>query len=164
MICEQCGENQASLHLVTYVNGEKTEKNICTSCAEKMNMQGVFSPFSVGDLFNGFFKAPSLNSALEKTLQCSHCGMTVNEFKSTGRLGCANCYATFEAQILPIIKKVQGSAEHTGKAPAGMDRKFNKRRQIELLKEKINDAIQKEDYEQAAVLRDQIKSLEKEEV
>lgn len=162
MICEQCGENEASLHLVTYVNGEKTEKNICAFCAEKMNIHGVFSPFSVGDLFNGFIKAPSLKPSLDKTLQCSHCGMTINEFKNTGRLGCANCYITFEDQLIPIIKKVQGSTEHTGKAPAKMDKKFSKRRQIDLLKEKINDAIQKEDYEQAAVLRDQIKSLEKE--
>ena len=163
MLCEQCGENEASLCLVTYVNGEKTEKNICSSCAEKLNLQGIFNPFSVGDLFNGFFNTPSSKPADDIALQCGHCGMSIKEFKKTGRLGCANCYTAFEEQILPIIKKVQGNTEHTGKAPAGASKKYEKRRKIEQLKDKLNDAIRKEAYEEAAVFRDQIKSLEMEE-
>ena len=101
MLCEHCGMNEAALRLVTYVNGEKKEKHICSECAGKMNIEGIFSPFSVGDLFNGFFKAPSAKPAIDTSLCCSRCGMTFNEFKNTGRLGCADCYKTFEKQILP---------------------------------------------------------------
>jgi protein arginine kinase activator len=163
VICEQCRENEASLHLVTYLNGEKIEKHICSDCAAQMNAPGVFNAFSIGDLFNSFFKSTQAETAELPSLRCPDCGMSIGDFKSTGQFGCAGCYKAFEEYIIPLIKKVQGGTEHTGKAPEGMSKKFEKRRQIDKLKEMISDAVRAEDYEHAAGLRDKIKALEKEE-
>lgn len=163
MLCEYCGENEASLHLVTFINGEKVEKHICSECAGQMNVHGVFNALSVGDLFKGLLKTPQAEAVAQTAAKCPDCGMTINEFKTKGQFGCAGCYKAFEEYIIPIIKNVQGGTEHTGKAPEGMSKKYEKRRKIDRLKEKINEAVRVEDYEQAAALRDKIKALEKEE-
>lgn len=161
MLCEQCGQNEATVQLTHYSNGEKTKKYICPACAGKMNLAGLLSSFSVNDLFDGFITLPSTKPSGAYTKRCEQCGMTLGEFKDTGKLGCANCYKSFETSIKPIIKKVQGNSGHVGKAPAG-NQKYAKRREIEKLKNELNEAVRQENYELAAKLRDNIKTLERE--
>jgi protein arginine kinase activator len=163
MLCEECGQNEATVHVTHYTNGEKTQKIICAACAGKMNLDGLLIPFTINDLFNGFITLPSVSPAADYSLQCRVCGMTLNEFKDGGKLGCANCYKAFEASLMPIIKRIQGNTEHVGKAPEG-NKKYMRRLEIEKLKEQLAEAIRREDYEQAAELRDKIKALEKEAV
>ncbi len=161
MLCDRCGKNEATIHYISYVNDEKTESHICSSCAAKTNMKNILNTFTISDLFDGFFDAPSVKPAADNPMKCSKCGMTINEFRNSGRLGCADCYKAFEATVLPIVKKVQGHNMHTGSFPKGAGKKYEKRRLEDELKEKLNEAVRREDYEQAAVLRDKIKSLQK---
>jgi protein arginine kinase activator len=161
MLCEECGQNEAAVHVTHYINGEKMQKNICASCAGKMNLDGLLNPFSLNDLFGGFITLPSASPAADCSVRCEVCGMSLNEFKDGGKLGCANCYKAFEASLIPFIKKIQGSTEHVGKAPEG-NRKYARRMEIEKMKEKLNEAVRREDYEQAAEIRDKIKLAEKE--
>ncbi len=92
-------------------------------------------------------------------VKCRNCGMTLGKFKKIGRLGCSVCYDSFKEQLSPIIKGVQGGEVHTGKIPANVSGELLKKRQIDRLRAEIVQAVAKEEYEKAAFLRDQIKSM-----
>jgi protein arginine kinase activator len=88
--------------------------------------------------------------------------LTFSDFKNSGLLGCGECYRYFQIGLEPLLKKVHGSAAHTGKVPRRTGGKVRIRKEIQDLRRQLQQAIQKEDYEQAANLRDEIRHLEKE--
>jgi protein arginine kinase activator len=91
---------------------------------------------------------------------CPVCGLSFADVRSTGRLGCANCYTAFKRGLLPLLDKIHGQTEHRGKVPAQAHRRQERQRQVVELRRRLNEAIQKEAYEDAARLRDEIYSLE----
>jgi protein arginine kinase activator len=86
--------------------------------------------------------------------------MSLEEFQKTGRLGCSTCYDTFGEVLKPLIKRLHGSLQHTGKVPVRFSKTVSITREIAKLKDLLNKAIEKEEYEKAAEIRDKIKDLE----
>ena len=93
-------------------------------------------------------------------ITCNFCNTSFDEYKKTGKLGCGKCYSTFRKQLKPIIEGIYGYSEHIGKFPKNEFKDTEIVKTVEQLKEKLNMAIQEEEYEQAAKLRDEILQLE----
>lgn len=157
MICDSCGKEPATVHYKEMRGDETTESHLCEKCAIEKGIQ--ITPkkkaFSVSNILAGM--ADELGSDLET---CSGCGLTYREFKESGRLGCANCYETFKQQLKPLLRRIHGSNAHAGKSPSSRQGVFEKKKEIEKLKEELSLAIEREEFEKAAELRDKIKGLE----
>lgn len=167
MLCERCQKRPATVHFTQVINGYKTEMNLCEECARETG-QLNFEPFTFP--FGSLFSFDNLLSGLmdytpgtyvEQNIKCTVCGNTYEDFKKTGRLGCAGCYNTFRDRLLPLVRKIHGYNLHKGKVPKKAGVNLRIERQIERLREQLNEAVKREAYEEAARLRDQIKELEK---
>jgi protein arginine kinase activator len=172
MICQECNERPATLHFTKIVNGEKTEVHLCEHCAHDKGEMLMFdgSPgFSVNNLLAGLLNiTPGLQQAQEaefpkrEVLQCDKCKMTFPQFVKVGRFGCSNCYETFEDHLNPILKRVHsGNIEHHGKVPERMGGTIHVKRKIANLRAELQQLINQEEFEKAAEIRDEIRSLEK---
>lgn len=183
MLCEKCRIREANIKYTEIINGMKKEHNLCSQCAKEMD----FGPYSA--ILEGEFPLSMLLSSLlglsdsdaaarqQKTEEviCPTCGTTYEEFIKNSRFGCADCYHVFDLLIGEKIKKLQDNASHTGKQPkmrAGKppeaavsskgEMQFTKEEQIRQLERRLKSALEAEDYEQAAVCRDQIRALKEE--
>ena len=161
MLCQRCQKNNATVHLKQVINGVKTEMLLCPECAEKENL-GSFFPQD--DLLSGFFSNSVFgNDYLKEQKRCSLCGSTRRDLAEKGRAGCAKCYEVFSEELANIIYGIHGNAVHTGSVPGKHAESLAKRKEIEDLKKEQQKAVLEQDYEKAAVIRDKIKELEKEE-
>ena len=95
----------------------------------------------------------------ETSVVCEQCGTTYAEFRKSGAVGCANCYKAFHAPIERIFKRVQAGNQHSGRIPEGVRSGASIRMNIDRLKQRMQKAIQDEEFEQAAKLRDAIRAL-----
>jgi protein arginine kinase activator len=145
------------------VNGETKNMYLCTDCAE-----GKEFGISFGTLLQGFlesFFGQQAGFSYEKkddapetpAVRCSSCGLTYEDFKKTGKLGCAGCYGAFKEELGAIIKNIQGSNVHAGKYPKRGGEGIVKKREIDVLKERLKRAVEAEEYEEAAKIRDEIR-------
>ena len=183
MQCQICHVRQATVHFTNIINNQKVEMDLCEQCANEKGQLGFAFPISINGLIAGLLgfdindgingnesnssidnnntniKNPYLRTT-QKTLQCEKCGMTIDEFLKVGKLGCSNCYIAFEEKLNPLIRRLQGSIEHNGKIPGKLSKKASITKEITKLKDLLNKAIEREEYEKAAELRDQIKSME----
>jgi protein arginine kinase activator len=124
-----------------------------------MTASDVISPFGFNDLLNGLFGS-SIKQEPAVSLKCSKCGMDYNDFLKASRVGCAQCYQAFKPKLDPIIKRLHGNAEHHGKVPVRVSSNLDVSKEIEKLKNMLNEAVANEEYEDAAKLRDKIRNLE----
>ncbi|OIK12605.1 hypothetical protein BIV60_16075 [Bacillus sp. MUM 116] len=172
MICQECNQRPAALHFTKIVNGEKTEVHLCEKCAQEKGNMFMFnggSSFAFNNLLAGLLNIdPSFQKQdkspfhQEEILQCSHCSMTFQQFLKIGRFGCANCYETFKDQLNPVINRLHsGNLSHAGKIPKRIGGGIHLRKQIDELKNELRDLISHEEFEKAAEVRDEIRTLEK---
>ena len=162
MLCTDCGKREATVHLTQVVNDEKVELHLCRECADKRRFHTPFEgvPFPLAE-----FLASMLDQSLVKKpskasrTRCPTCGMSFSDFSKTGRLGCGNCYATFKSQLDDLLRKIHGSTQHQGRVPFTQNDVMKPLREERKLQEELKKAIQEEDFEQAAQLRDRIKAL-----
>lgn len=164
MLCEQCHEREAAVHMTRYINGEKTELHLCQECARQRGDMSIFSPFTINDLLTGLLDmaAPSTQIGRTEDIKCDTCNMTYSQFKKIGRLGCEDCYRYFQRELDPILKRIQGGVRHTGKVPSRMGFSYRLKREIEQLRAELQKAVDTEAFEEAAKLRDEIRDLERE--
>jgi protein arginine kinase activator len=170
MQCQECGVKPATLHFTKIVNGEKTEFHICESCAREKGelIPGTAGGFSIHSLLSGLLdlegagKEKSAATKTTQSLQCENCGMTYSQFSKLGRFGCSSCYKYFNSALDPLFKRVHGSTSHVGKIPKRAGAQIVFKRQIDELKQELQQSITQEEFEKAAELRDQIRKLEKE--
>lgn len=171
MLCQMCKKNEANIKIVKVVGMSKTELNVCSECANYLLGNTVSSiSFSqnnineiLGNLLNAFYKYSEENNynLPEIVLKCANCGLMYSEFVKTGKLGCSKCYETFTKQIKPLLNRLHGSSEHVGKIPNKVKTHINQLQKIKKIKEELQKAVSKEEYEKAARLRDQIIKEEK---
>ena len=168
MLCDKCKKNQASVRVQQIVNGKKTEINICHECAyidDQLNLDNLFQGL-MGSLLAQGIKDAKLSptgqqgSTLDDA-ECKACGMTYREFREKGRLGCVTCYTTFRGYLAPIFNSIQTNSEHKGKIPLRSGAKLNTERKIDRLTSELKVFVEQEEYEKAAALRDEIRSLQK---
>lgn len=169
MKCQNCGMHDANVKYTQIINGKKEELFLCDTCAHKMKLDMNFK-FGFDDIFSSFFAEPKLVRPIEITegLVCDACGMKYDEFAKNGMLGCENCYRVFNKRLDNVLKKLHGNNRHIEEERPQVitkntkTKKKTKKEEIQELREKLNNCIKSEDYEQAAILRDKIKKLEKE--
>lgn len=169
MKCQNCGANEATIKYMQMINGEKDEMYLCDKCAKDMKIDMNFDMhFGFDNVFESLFGGETFVKPIELSdeLKCDSCGMRYDDFAKSGMVGCSNCYKVFNKRLDNVIKRLHGSNRHVENvhvtAPKFAQRKSNDvKEKIEELKNEIETCIKNEDYEQAAILRDKIKSLEK---
>lgn len=167
MLCQECQKRSATVHYTKIVSGQKSEVHLCEHCATSVGdfvfPFGLDNTFSLNQILAGLMEMdPISDKALRPTVssRCPNCGLTYAQFRQSGRLGCGECYHAFEAQLPPLLKRIHGSAGHTGKIPERNGSAAQNQRRLELLRSELNRAVAREEFEHAAGLRDQIRMLE----
>lgn len=178
MLCQVCQQNPATIFLEKNINGHKTRSHLCASCYQKD--QEAHAPFSLlshvfgqnpqGALLKSLLQTPQAQPSFPRVqpgLTCPQCRTSWEEVRQTGLFGCSLCYDTF-ADVLPdLARNLQGSTAHIGSGlqkgpePASPDVQ-EEEDDLTRLKKRLAQAVQEEAYEEAALLRDHIKALEKE--
>ncbi|MBF0485290.1 MAG: UvrB/UvrC motif-containing protein [Candidatus Omnitrophica bacterium] len=178
MKCDKCTK-KATVHLTEIVDGKVMEMHLCEDCAREQS-QNMEQQFGLADLLAGLsdFGMHVPNTQPKSVLKCSVCGLTYEDFRKFGRFGCANCYEALKPQLKTLLKKIHGSNEHLGKKPVKESPALIKPKPVvdevvpvkvpeepevetvETLRKKLHQAIEREDFEAAALLRDKIHELE----
>ena len=164
MNCADCHVNKATVHFTQIVNDETETFHLCQSCAQKRGLKtGPSDTQAPLSDFLSEMGAPIFTKATSANLACPRCGCTFRQFRKTGRLGCAHCYSTFEQEMSALLRKIHGSNEHVGIAqeeaigPLGEEEA-----RLLTLRRQLRQAVEREEYERAAELRDAIMRLEDE--
>jgi protein arginine kinase activator len=159
MLCCICKQREATVHL-TQIAGDKMQKvDLCEECAKT---KGVNDPtgFSLADLLLGLGASQEIEqSAGGVELKCPRCGFTQADFKKAGRLGCPDCYKTFADGLETLLKSMHKGTRHVGKVPESLRHTRDLSDRLMALQKKLNKAIEDENFEQAALLRDEIKTM-----
>lgn len=160
MLCQKCGKNVATTHIKTVINGKVTEQSLCGYCAAKSGYS-AFSNSSITGLLSSMLGQTIESQSTEFENKCSCCGSTFASIAETGKVGCAECYITFEKELLPYLKRIHGSVNHTGKTPGSKELVVTEVKDtVSELKTKLAQLVAAENYEEAAIVRDEIKRLE----
>ena len=171
MLCEICHKNEATIHIQEIVGGQKKSIHLCSSCAAAKQQGGglEFGPFNLAGLLYNLSGNPG-ESEQNNTDQtdkpdmpvCPVCAWDAQRLKATGKLGCENCYKVFAPLLNDVIKKMHSGSSHTGKQPDGQGRELAQLHwELAELQKKLQQSIELEDYENAAILRDKINELKK---
>lgn len=167
MKCQNCNEKEANVRFTKIINGEKTEVLLCKECAKKTGEISFELPdaFSFQNIFAGLLNPHLEDSSIKSTeegLKCDNCGLTFKKISQEGLTGCSNCYDKFGSRFDSLVKRIHGSIEHHGKVPKRMGGDLRIKKEISSLKKNMEKAVEKENFERAAELRDKIKELRNE--
>lgn len=161
MVCSQCQERDALVHLTQIVDNAVTQVHLCERCAAE---RGIETSTSVPTHPLGEFLQAVQQQATQMpgdAARCSYCGTSLRDFRASGRLGCARCYGAFEQSLKDLLRRVHGNASHVGRGYSAADEPALERdATISDLKGRLVEAIRGEEFEVAATLRDQIRTLE----
>ena len=185
MKCKNCGQNEANFRYTKIINGEKQELILCDECAKKLGLENFDLDFNMpigfsnflGDFWNDNEELLLNAFPTQKQSKCTTCGMTFDEFLNKGKFGCGNCYSTFENKLDEVIKQIHGAKKHIGKKVRRLENAKEqivqkhqeketekvideRQEKINALKKQLKEAVNTENYEEAAKLRDEIKLLE----
>ena len=166
MLCERCKKNTATVFYEESINGESRSYSLCQECAAEMKKSGELSGFfpfagfgNMHDqLFGGLFGSVEAQEKLRKV--CPLCASSFSDLKKNGKVGCPECYKTFGEELSATIHSIHGNVKHIGRAPAKFRKNREKENEIKALKKQLKEAIAAENFEDAAKLRDKIRSME----
>lgn len=165
MICENCKERPATVHITKISNGEKRESNLCEVCAHAQHLGVLTQPPSVFDFLSGLFSGETwgqpVTTAFPEVIKCDNCGISYQEFAGSGLLGCSKCYDQFSEPLDKVLRRIHGATRHTGKVPERRGGSIKLTKELDNLRSQLQQAVAREEFEQAAGLRDRIKGLEK---
>lgn len=160
MQCEQCGKNPAVASVSLLEGNKKVWKYLCNDCISQLIQTNLATnPFSPLNFFSGFINPQMVDEAQD--LVCDHCGTSFSRFRQTGRFGCAQCYDAFGDKLAPIFRKLQYSDTYVGKSPdqRGKGGLARERLNLASLEDRLQQAVEREDYEQAAALKREIDQM-----
>ncbi len=174
MLCENCKQREANVHYSENINGVKKDMYLCEECSRELGVTDQMN-FNMGldfpSLFGGIFEDFPMLFDEVKDVTCKTCGLSFDDIVNNGRLGCPDCYETFESRLDPILKRMQGANRHIGrlgeipektvKNTATPQEKEPEVQEIEKLEKDLRNAIKEERYEDAAKIRDEIKKKSK---
>jgi protein arginine kinase activator len=177
MLCDRCQIRDAKILYTEIINGVKTEQHLCEECATdytsfQMEKPLLNSDMTLNSLLSNLLGAYQTSSAKRpgegrQTIVCERCKTSYDDFLQRGRFGCAQCYRSFHKELGKTLRGIQGAEAHTGKRPKGFvsatDGLLKDLTKKEKLTLELQKAIENEEYEEAARLRDLIKELKKEE-
>jgi len=154
MLCDHCHEAEATVHLTQVVDGSVKKLHLCETCAAKsgFDLQG---PISITDILLGLGGAMGAAPEVEEKA-CPRCHLRRTDFKKTGRLGCPDCYDAFAGELVPLIKAMHRKDQHAGKVPSREGARTRLNAEVAALQKRLDQAVEGEDYEEAARLRDEL--------
>ena len=166
MKCSNCGQREGIVNLTTIQDGDVKTTYLCQQCAAE---KGLETGAAMAETPLGGFLAAlgesldpdaPLNAALES--RCSSCGASLRDFRETGRVGCAECYHSFDAPLRDLLRRLHGSTHHTGKRHEGAQRAplIAPPASLRELREQLRRAVEAEQFELAAELRDKLRETE----
>ena len=150
MKCNRCNKNEATVFYKQNINGTVKEYALCSDCAKMEDLE-ITLPFAHLNLFG------TKNSYVFEKKRCDLCGAAFEDIRKSGKVGCGKCYSVFENELKQTINSIHGANVHQNRICAE-ERKKND--EIEAIRKELKRAVENEDYEQAAVLRDRIKEME----
>ncbi len=167
MLCDDCGQEEAEVH-VTSIEGEVMRTvQLCSSCAAQ---RGLAAESAVGetptkppllDFIGQLGSTSPAASTAGASEPCPFCGITASDFRNAGRVGCSQCYVHFEKQLSGLLRRIHGSAHHSGKIYISESSDISDRLdQLSSMRRRLKRAIETEDFETAAKLRDRIHEME----
>lgn len=167
MLCQYCKQHTATIHLTEITDGHRSEAHLCEKCAQQQGI-AIKNQIPLNELLSSLLSAQSKAGEPQETgddisceNECPSCGMTMGKFQKTSLLGCPEDYYVFKDQLDPLIEKTQaGHLEHSGKTPSKAPEEPKKHMELVQLRKLLDEAVKKEDYETAAVLRDKISELQ----
>lgn len=159
MMCNICKKKESIVHYAEIVEGQMKKMDLCEACAMEKGV-GTSVSASVTDLLAGFTAEWEPTKEIKDKETCSFCKMTYLDFKKTGRLGCAQCYKTFLRSLSPLLETIHHSSKHIGKTPFKNEQAAQQMDRLKKLGEELHTAVMNEEFEKAALLRDEIRKLE----
>ena len=162
MVCDNCGSGDAVVHLTQIVDNEMSTHHLCERCAAEKGL--ATTPETVNFPLTDFLAQmgeEETQGTEPPDQRCTFCGLSFADFRETGRLGCPHCYATFETHLRGLLRRIHGGTQHLGKVylpPDPSSSEMEKR--LEALRRKLQRAVAVEDFERAAEIRDEIRTLE----
>ncbi len=161
MKCEICGLKDAVIHIRQIQKDLVHELHICEDCAqEKGLIKEEESELPIANLLSGLLEGKDLTGATEVKEVCPSCGMRASEFRKQGKLGCVECFKVFEKDVRAIVSQMAARPRHTGKLPQTMAAEQGASAVGEGLRDELREAVEREEYELAARLRDRLRELE----
>jgi protein arginine kinase activator len=161
MKCEICGLKDAVIHIRQIQKDLVHELHICEECAqEKGLMREEDSELPIANLLSGLLEGKDLTGAAEVKEACTHCGMKASEFRKQGKLGCPECVHAFEKDVRAIVSQMAARPRHTGKAPHASAGEQAATVKSDGLREELRGAVEREEYELAAQLRDRLREMD----
>ena len=158
-VCDLCGKGEATMKVSQLdKEGRVTEIAVCAECARQRGFAEVEKLKA-----NAAEILTELKTRIDEgdsRLVCRSCGLSYAEFKRLGRLGCADCYVSFHDELLPLIRRIHDAVQHVGRTASGGRKQAQMKMNVQRLREALSGAIQDEDYEKAAALRDQLRQTE----
>ena len=158
MKCQFC-PNPATVHLTDIVNGHKKETHLCQACAEKKQLLNK-QDLNLSAILQ--FVGPHIGALTDDLarLTCPECGIKYMEFKAEGRLGCPHDYQVFHTALEPLLLRIHRATRHAGKKPRHRSRTAGWQTEIVTLRQRLREAVDTENYEEAARLRDLLRQKE----
>ena len=155
VICQNCNKNEANMHMKRIINGRAAEVHLCSDCARSLGYGEAFSGFGIG-LGGLFHDLLSKNEIAGSSMRCGFCGKSFEEIANDGKMGCAECYNVFYDKLLPSLNRIHGKASYAGSKPEGNNSAESR---LEELKKALSMAIEEQNFELAATLRDKINDI-----
>ncbi len=158
MICQNCNKIEATMHMKRIINGRAAEVHLCSDCARSLGYGEAFSGFGLGlgELFGELLGKGE--GGFDGGVRCPGCGKLFDEIVSDGRMGCAECYDVFYDRLLPSLRRIHGKATYVGSKPEKTDSVPLEER-IEELKNNLATAVEEQNFELAAQIRDEINAF-----
>lgn len=163
MQCDQCHSAEATVHLTQVVEQEVRKLHLCPACAKASGLN-LDDPVSAADVLmaGGLPAGPAAGSARAgaPARTCAGCGTTQAQFKKTGRFGCAACYDTFRQELPRLLKSMHRHDRHIGKIPERESEFVRLSADQDRLARELKSAVAREDYLEAARVRDALRDIE----
>lgn len=163
MLCDSCRERDAVVHLTTIENNAVHQLHLCERCAAERGVETtVAAPkHPLGEFLQEVHQQVASAGGSHEVVRCTFCNTTMADFRATGRWGCARCYSNFEGGIRELLRRIQGSHRHVGRSyQPPMTETLERSAVLGELRERLRRAIEGEQFELAADLRDRIKVME----
>src|SRR5262245_38451240 len=117
MRCDNCHEREAVIELTQIADDQKIEVHLCEKCAAEkgINTAASLTKIPVGGFVAALGKGSEAAAGLPSITQtgnCQACGASLEDFREAGRLGCAECYRTFEGPLRDLLRRLHGASRH----------------------------------------------------
>lgn len=158
-------QSPKTVHISLKVGDETKTVSLSAKQAAEIGFHSPFddTPLPLASILASLFGDSSIKTLVDSSpIACPECGLTYNEFTRVGRLSCGKCYETFRSKLEPIMVQLHGAANHVGQTPDEPADEHQQVHEAERLRELLQEAIDAEQYEKAAALRDRLEQLETE--